>query len=63
VPGPAPAVGLPLMIRRRGATIGKRARRLTVRMAATGELPTGATWFRFGVPLHDKVAGTVVVKG
>lgn len=81
----------PLMIRRRGATIGKRARRLTVRMEATGELPTAkATWFRFGVPLiaavapfgavlvylsplfdssgrrqgwHDKVAGTVVVKG
>jgi hypothetical protein len=52
------------MIRRRGATIGKRTRRLTVRMAATGELPTArATWFRFGVPLHDKVAGTVVVKG
>jgi uncharacterized RDD family membrane protein YckC len=54
----------PLMISRRGATIGKRARRLTVRMEATGQLPTAkAAWLRFGVPLLAAIApfGAVLV--
>lgn len=81
----------PVMIATRGATVGKMVMKLTVRMEATGVLPTTkASVFRFGLPLlaslapfgsfliymsplfdnsgrrqgwHDKIAGTVVVKG
>ena len=53
-----------LSVSDRGATVGKKVMKLTVRMEATGSLPTGkASAVRFVIPLIASIApfGSVLV--
>lgn len=61
---PAAILYEPVLIAKRGATIGKKVMKLTVRLEATGTLPGAkAATFRFLIPLAASIApfGSVLV--